>query len=108
MNKFADLDNLEFSALFTGYKQKKVSATNKCNKNIEILSNPPQSIDWSDKKAVGPVRNQGSCGSCWAFSAVGAIEGLDAIKNGNINTYSPQQLVDCAGGSYENEGCNGG
>ena len=48
------------------------------------------------------------CGSCWAFSACGALEGLSAIKSGKVPTYSPQQLVDCAGGSYGNEGCNGG
>ena len=48
------------------------------------------------------------CGSCWAFSTVGALEGLSALSDGKIVDYSPQQLVDCAGGPYQNEGCNGG
>jgi C1A family cysteine protease len=71
------------------------------------LEDLPDKVDWREK-AVGDVRNQGQCGSCWAFSAVGAIEGLYAIENGKIKTFSVQQLVDCAGGPYENEGCNGG
>lgn len=67
----------------------------------------PESVDWAGK-AVSAVRNQGQCGSCWAFSACGALEGLHAISTGKLDVFSPQQLVDCAGGSYENEGCNGG
>ena len=66
-------------------------------------------MDWKGK-AVGDVRNQGSCGSCWAFSACGALEGLSAIKTSpkKVPVFAPQQLVDCAGGSYGNEGCDGG
>lgn len=68
---------------------------------MEILSEPPKSVDWKDK-AVNPIRNQGMCGSCWAFSAVGSIEGLNAIDNGKLDIFSTQQLVDCAGGTYGN------
>ena len=65
----------------------------------------PASVDWRDK-AVTPVKDQGDCGSCWAFSAVGAIEGANQIKSGELKSFSEQQLVDCDKGF--NAGCDGG
>lgn len=67
------------------------------------------SVDWSATNAIGPVKDQGQCGSCWSFSAVGAIEAAVWIKTGMRPLLSEQQAVDCTTISpYNNAGCNGG
>jgi len=66
-------------------------------------------VDWVAQGAVNPIQNQGSCGSCWAFSAVASIEGAHWRSTGALGKFSEQELVDCAFlGGYGNLGCSGG
>jgi len=108
VNAFADLTTEEFTQQLTGLD---TSAMFKHWDQLEQYVPPsglaaPAAVDWRSKSTG--VKNQGSCGSCWAFSAVAVIESYLAIKKGGAPvSLSQQQLVDCSG-SYGNHGCNGG
>jgi len=67
----------------------------------------PTSWDWRTQGAVTPVKDQGQCGSCWAFSSIEAIESAWIIKGNSMTIMSEQELVDCSS-STGNQGCNGG
>ena len=105
MNSFADLSSEEFGAKYLiKYPLQK---TTKCTGPQASTIDIPESIDWSTKETVTGVKNQGQCGSCWAFSTTGSLEGVHAIKTGELTSFSEQQLVDCSK-DYGNAGCGGG
>jgi cathepsin L len=108
INKFADLTATEFGALYNGYRMtdRKQSAEVHTHNPMFKLADD---VDWRSQGVVTGVKDQGQCGSCWAFSTTGSVEGAWAIKNGKakLTSISEQNLVDCSG-SYGNYGCDGG
>lgn len=104
LNHFGDLTVEEYEARYLTLQARPRSGAVFTGEGVV----PNDAVDWVAKGAVTPIKNQGSCGSCWAFSATGAVEGLLFVRDGQKVSISEQELVDCAGGKYENEGCNGG
>merc|ERR1719265_514575 len=102
-NQFADLTSTEFKAMYLGTTPKQTLSGTPFTTTVAA----PASKDWRTTGAVSGVKNQGQCGSCWAFSTTGSVEGAQYLKNGTMKTYSEQDLVDCST-SYGNQGCNGG
>jgi KDEL-tailed cysteine endopeptidase len=129
MNDFADMPSDEFAALHLGLDVSLLATSKNIvddddndsdqnltstieNNTTEPVDNLtslalPKSVDWRKSGKVTGVKNQGQCGGCWAFAASGALEGLYAIKNNKLVTFSDQQMIDCSS-SYGNNGCNGG
>ncbi|XP_078439021.1 cysteine proteinase RD21A-like [Wolffia australiana] len=107
LNRFADLTNEEFRSVFLGARPAPQRLRSPSRRyEVGLGEELPEEVDWRKKGAVPPIKDQGSCGSCWAFSAIGAVEGVNQIVTGDLITLSEQELVDCDT-SY-NEGCNGG
>jgi C1A family cysteine protease len=108
VNQFTDLTQKEFADLYLGYLPRNNDYARSRNMHVAPVGQVMgDSLDWRTKGAVTPVKDQAQCGSCWAFSTTGSVEGANQIKSGQLQSVSEQQLVDCAG-SAGNQGCNGG
>ena len=103
-NQFSDWSHAEYKSIL-GYVRGEADV-----RNVKIFdeSMNADSLNWVDAGAVTPVKDQGQCGSCWAFSSTGSLEGAHFVASGELLSFSEQQLVDCSTIRYGNLGCNGG
>lgn len=122
LNQFAALSHTEFASFYNGYNQDlklTLDTTASKYRDVRPAYNSskalPKSVDWRDHNLVVPIKDQGQCGSCWAFSTVVSLEGQLAKVTGNLVSLSEQDLVDCVvnqriHGSTQRccNGCNGG
>jgi cathepsin L len=103
-NQFSTWTDAEFKKML-GYKGPQEWSEEHLAEIVELGEPLTAGIDWRTRGAVNAVKNQGMCGSCWAFSAVAAIEGHHQISKGQLLSLSEQQVVDC---TTTCGGCNGG
>ncbi|MED6139206.1 hypothetical protein PIB30_081709 [Stylosanthes scabra] len=108
INQFADLTNEEFKSSRNGFKGHMSSSVERTTTfKYANVTAVPDTVDWRQKGAVTPIKNQEQCGCCWAFSAVAATEGINKLKTGTLISLSEQELVDCDTAG-EDQGCEGG
>ena len=108
VTKFSDLTPQEFKRTYLNLQISLINQVRSTATLVKIEKKPLEqsSVDWRAKGAVFAVKDQGQCGSCWAFSTIANIEGQHFIKTGKLVGLSEQQLVDCD--TAEDQGCNGG
>jgi len=101
---FADLSEEDFIAQYTGLSGPLASPESPLMAEVDdqLLED---AVDWVEKGAVNPIKNQGSCGSCWAFSTIGTLESAYKISAGTLYSLAEQQVVDC---DKSDNGCSGG
>jgi len=105
INNLSDLSSAEFSSFYLLPKYYPKFAMDKYEP-VQHLGDLPINFDWRDEGVVTPVKDQGQCGSCWAFSVTEEIESQWMLKGGhNVVELAPQQIVDC---DKIDGGCGGG
>jgi len=102
VTQFSDLTPAEFKSMYLNYIPSNITLP---RVNIELDGAPATVVDWRTKGAVTDVKDQGQCGSCWAFSATEAIESYSFLSAGKLVELSPQQITSC---DKTDGGCNGG
>nr|CAI46305.1 silicatein alpha [Suberites domuncula] len=108
MNQFGDLSELEYADYLGQYRiEDKKSGNYSKTFQRDPLQDYPEAVDWRTKGAVTAVKDQGDCGASYAFSAMGALEGANALAKGNAVSLSEQNIIDCSI-PYGNHGCHGG
>jgi C1A family cysteine protease len=105
INEFSDMMPEEFAKIYLSGLN--VASVPEIEATPVDTSAFPNDVDWRTKGAVQRVKNQGSCGSCWAFSTTGTIEGFIAVSGATLPDLAEQQLVDCAK-TPQTKGCSGG
>lgn len=109
INQFGDMTDEEFRELLLGLDTTPGELVGSTFLPPENADDIPESVDWRQRGAVTRVKNQGLCGSCWAFSATGALEAQTFRKTKRLISLSDQNLLDCTSyNGYGNSGCEGG